>query len=63
MATSQVASSVDVLTARERKFVHDSLALKRLSVIRAVKSATNDVIRSEYEKESSEIYALMVKFS
>lgn len=62
MVAASVASSVDVLSAVERKLVVDALQLQIASYTRAARSAKTNELNSAYGKLIDELNALQFKF-
>lgn len=63
MATAEKITNVDQLSKDERAIVVASLTLKRASVLRAMKSETNQAVVEARSKESAAIDALIARFS
>ena len=62
MATSQVASSVDVLHPTERLVVVRALTMLSASMRRAAKASHSDEVRAIQERDAAAVDALAVKF-
>lgn len=59
---SDKVSSIDALTAVERKNILDALSLNIASLMRASKAAKSPLIRDAYDKGVDELMALQNRF-